>query len=75
MKKAKIMDILSEKDYRTCVEITKTCSDYEMCKEVARIVLEPNIRSIDKILGQKNDPLYLAYAIVYAIESGKHKEF
>lgn len=74
MKQANIGDILSEKEYKTCVELIKTCSSYDKCKQIARLVIGPKIEEINQKLGQRNDPLYLAYAIVYAIEVKDNQE-
>lgn len=35
---------------------------------IKRYIIEPNIKRINETLGQENDPMYLAYAVEYAID-------
>lgn len=41
---------------------------YPDVKAIAREIIEPQIAEINRKLGQENDPMYLAYAIVYVFE-------
>jgi hypothetical protein len=41
---------------------------------IKRYIIEPNIKRIDKALGQENDPMFLAYAVEYAINLAKSKK-
>ena len=36
-------------------------------KDICKEVIEPNIDSINKKLGQENDPMYLSYAVEYVL--------
>lgn len=40
-------------------------------KQIHDEVIKPNISTINKLLGQENDPMYLAYAVEYALGHNK----
>ena len=39
--------------------------------KVAEQIIKPNILRINQLLGQENDPMYLAYAIEYAMMTAR----
>ena len=47
--------------------IYKIYTDDAAVKEIQELIIEPNLSAIDTKLGQKNDPRYLAYAVVYVL--------
>lgn len=66
MKKITIQDFLTDDEIKLAIKLGKA-------KEIAEQITKPNMERIDRALGQKNDPMYLAYAIEYAISQGAQK--
>lgn len=58
-----IGDFLTEADMRKAERL------YPNAKAICREVIEPKMDEINRKLGQENDPMYLAYAVVYAIDT------
>jgi hypothetical protein len=42
-------------------------------KQIQAQVIEPNMAVINAKLGQENDPMYLAYAVVYVLSQAEHQ--
>lgn len=53
-------------DFLTLEEICQARC-FVSAKEICRLIIEPNIGRINQSLGQENDPMFLAYAVEYAI--------
>lgn len=60
MKMIKLSDFLTQVQIKRAIEL-------KTAKEICREIVLPNIKTINKLLEQENDPMYLAYAIEYAI--------
>lgn len=54
------------KDFLTLEEISQA-RRLKSAKEICRLIIEPSIERINQTLGQENVPMYLAYAIEYAL--------
>lgn len=67
MKQFTLPDILTQDEIKQAARLKK--ADL-ICKEI----IEPNIERINEALGQENDPLYLAYACEYALQSTSKKD-
>jgi hypothetical protein len=63
VKMVKLGDFLSQAD------INKAQKLYPDVKAICADVIKPQLEEINRKLGQENDPMYLAYAIIYAFES------
>jgi len=59
-KRMAITDFLTEREIRKAQELKDA---RRICEEI----IKPSIARINKSLGQKNDPMYLAYAVEYVI--------
>lgn len=57
-------------DFLTKEQIEKA---YQLknAKEICQKVIKPNIKAINKKLGQENEPMYLAYACEYVISQAE----
>lgn len=64
MKMVKIGDILTDDQ----IKVARTLKG---AKEICKQLIEPNIVAINARLGQENSPMYLAYAIEYALSPSK----
>jgi hypothetical protein len=58
------------KDFLTDREILRAM-ELKTAKEICEHVIKPSIERINRTLGQKNDPMYLAYAVEYAITQAR----
>lgn len=67
MKQVTIKDFLTDNQIEKCIEIYKKYPDYQRAKGIAELVISPNIEKINKKLKQKNDPMYLAYAVCFIL--------
>lgn len=63
LRTVKLGDFLSQRD------LDKAKRLYPDAKAICREVIEPQISAINMKLGQENDPMYLAYAVVFALEA------
>ena len=59
------MQNLSLKDFLTETDIQQ-CMGLFSAQDICAQVITPNIDRINATLGQKNDPMVLAYAVLYA---------
>lgn len=57
---------VSLRDFLTKEEIQEA-KGLKTAKRICETITKPNITRINKALGQKNDPLYMAYMIEYAL--------
>ena len=68
-KQDKITDFLTQKQIDECLkyyhEFKGTKSAGTFAKIICEKIIKPNILSINNKLGQKNDPMYLAYMVEY----------
>ena len=60
MKQVTIKDFLTDDEIRFALKLHTA---YDICEQV----IKPSIRRINRDLGQENDPMYLAYAVEYAL--------
>ena len=42
-------------------------------RRICEEIIKPQMSEIDRKLGQTNDPMYLAYAVVYALDVSTHE--
>lgn len=64
MKQATLNDFLTDREILRAMELKNA-------KDICEHVIKPSIDRINKTLGQKNDPMYLAYATEYAISHAR----
>lgn len=57
-------------DFLTKDEI-KLARELKVAREIYSKITKPNIKRINKAIGQENDPMYLAYMIEYVISLSK----
>lgn len=63
-----IADILqTDAQQKAAVKLYKEARPGTFARRCAEEIIKPNIEAINKKVGQENDPLYLAYAVEYAI--------
>ena len=55
-----IDQFLNEEQIKKAIQLKKA-------KEICEEIIKPNIETINTMLGQENDPMYLAYATEYAL--------
>jgi len=67
MKHATLKDFLTDHEIRRAMELQNARA---ICEEI----IKPSILRINKDLGQENDPLYIAYAVEYALFLAKSKK-
>lgn len=66
-KEFRIADILNEEEFVEVVTICREVDNYDRAKQVCEKVILPKIEVINKKTGQENDPMYISYAVIYAI--------
>ena len=66
-KNVKIGDFLTPQEIKRAEVIYRECNGSGFAKKVSAEIIEPNIDRINKAVGQKCLPLYLAYAVEYAM--------
>jgi hypothetical protein len=59
-----IGEFLTEAQIEKCIELQKAPA---ICEQV----IKPNLEEIDRKLGQKNDPMYLAFSVEYLINRSR----
>lgn len=64
MKQVKITDFLSDSQIVQCVKL-------KGAKEITEQVIRPNIKHINRVLGQENDPKYLGYMVEFVISKSR----
>ena len=56
-------------------EQIKKAIQLRKAKDICKLIIEPNLKDINKKLGQENSATYLGYAVEYAInQSGVSEE-
>lgn len=60
------MPITTLSKFLTSSEL-ETCWNLKQARLICEQVIKPNLARINQALGQENDPMYLAYAVEYAI--------
>jgi len=55
-----IDQFLNEDQIKKAIQLKKA-------KDICREIIEPNIKTINDLLGQENDAMYLAYATEYVV--------
>lgn len=68
VKMVRLGDFLSQGD------INKARKLYPNVSAIAQEVIEPQIEEINRKLGQENDAMYLAYAVIYAFDTGARRK-
>ena len=53
-------------------KLYKECAPGTFASRCASEIIEPNIEEINKVSGQANDPLYLAYLCEYAFQEAEN---
>lgn len=61
------MTITSVRQFLTPEQITLAKRLGDDAKQIRTLVIQPNIEVINQKLGQKNDPMYLSYLVVYLL--------
>lgn len=46
----------------------RKCTRLNDVKKICEEVIKPNLEEINQKLGQENDPMYLAYMVMFAME-------
>ena len=67
MQNVTINDFLTEKQIEQAIELYKTAQPGTFATRCAETIIQPNIKEINRKLGQENDPKYLAYAVEYVL--------
>ena len=60
MRQITIDQFLSESQIKKAIELKKA-------QDICKVIIEPNLDSINKKLNQENDAMYLAYAVEYVV--------
>lgn len=60
MKQATLKDFLTDSEIRRAMELKQARA---ICEEI----IKPALARINRALGQENDPIYIAYAVEYAL--------
>lgn len=60
MRQITIDQFLNETQINKAIELKKA-------PDICKVIIEPNLESINEKLGQKNDAMYLAYAVEYVV--------
>lgn len=55
-----ITDFLTERQIQRALKL-------RTAKPICEEIIKPNIDNINRLLGQENDPMYLAYVVEYVI--------
>lgn len=61
-------DFLTDEQIEQAVEIVRSTSDHLAARKLQVDLIEPNMAEINRKLGQENDSLYLAYAVLYVVQ-------
>lgn len=64
MKYTTLSHLLTDREIRQAIKL-------EHARDICEKIIKPNIERIDRDTGQKNDPMYLAYLVEYAILQSK----
>lgn len=67
MKTVTFADVFTEAELKRAVKIANACDERHALQEIVDQIIAPNIERINAKLGQENDPKYLAYAFIYAL--------
>lgn len=65
--------MLNMKQIARCQELVDLFGD-QAAKRIEAAVIRPDLKNINKRLGQENDPTYLSYAVVYALQTWKERQ-
>lgn len=60
MKRVTLLDFLTREEIEEARKL-------QVAREIRNKIIDPNIQRINRALGQKNDPMYLAYMVEYVI--------
>jgi hypothetical protein len=60
MKQATLKDFLTEREIRHAMQLKNA-------RDICEQIIKPAIARINRSLGQENDPMYIAYAVEYAL--------
>ena len=67
MKTVTLPQFLTDEQIKQAARLYETHGLSEACEQILTHVIEPNMATINKKLGQENDARYLAYAVVYVL--------
>ena len=69
MKQTTINEFLTEREIAHCARLFNISRDkpHTLAKSICEEVIKPSLNRINRTLGQQNDPMYLAYAVEYAL--------
>jgi hypothetical protein len=67
-----LQDFLTEDEISKAISMWKFDNSSGYARRVCDVIIRPNMSRINKALGQENDPMYLAYALEFAM--GQVKE-
>lgn len=59
-----ITDFLTERQIQEAIKLKDA-------KRICKDIIEPNLDTINRKLGQENNPMYLAYVVEYVISLGQ----
>lgn len=68
MKQATLKDFLEPPEIRRAIEL-RNLHNTGLARVICEELIKPNIDRINRALGQENDPMYIAYAVEYAINA------
>lgn len=71
MKTITIREILTEEEINRAIELYQHAASGTFARRCSKEIIQPSIERINAALGQANDPLYLAYAVEYALSMAK----
>lgn len=63
MKTITLKDLFNRKELRLIAKL-------KYAKAICEQVVQPNIERINKVVGQENDPMYIAYMCEHAMTQG-----
>lgn len=66
MKMISLKDFLTDREIRRAIELRNA---RDICEEI----IKPSMARINRDLNQENDPMYIAYAVEYAITTMEQK--
>jgi hypothetical protein len=67
MKTVTLPEFLTEREIRQARVLYRAGLGSGYAKAVSERIIQPNLKRINRALGQPNDPMYLAYAVEYVM--------
>ena len=75
MKTMTLPEFLTEAQIADALALFKTHGGIDAKGKIQKQVIEPNMDTINKKLGQENDPSYLAYAVVHVFSQADEQRW